>query len=313
MSEAKPSRQRARRAVFHADSGKRVLRRPGAAPPIGKRAAKAMSRDRLSAALAASPASLVAVDHPAFLQPADLETPLWRYMDWSKFEWLAVSGRLYMSPLKGFKDQLEGTSPAAHGMWWTEQASAAADDKRSIVASNREKMAQFVRDFREGYYVSCWRMDADERASCWKEYASGPDSVVIRTTYSALRRCVPAFVYMGVVRYIDYSRDHLPDGGISNLFHYVMHKDVEYRREQEVRTVAQAPAVPELGLDDFNASLFVSERDPTFQIFAPPIALKDLIHEVIVHPGASAAFMLRVARLCEEHGLPMPQASRVAL
>lgn len=252
-------------------------------------------------------------DHPAFPQPADRNAVLWRYLDWSKFESLCSSGRLYMGPLQGFKDELEGTSPSGQEAWWTAAQRAATEDQRSIVEDNKAKMARFANAFRDGYYVSCWRLDDEERACCWKEYTRGPESVVIRTTYSALRRCVPAFVYMGEVRYLDYARDHLPDGGISNLFHYVMHKDQSFRKEQEVRTVAMAPAVRELGLDDFNASVFASERDPTFKIYAPPVALADLVQAVILHPNASSAFALIVAEHCEQKCLPMPLLSRVIL
>jgi len=44
----------------------------------------------------------------------------------------------------------------------------------------------------------------------WSEYSSSKDAVAIRTSYRLLRASLPAFVEIGLVRYIDYRTADLP-------------------------------------------------------------------------------------------------------
>jgi hypothetical protein len=51
--------------------------------------------------------------HPAFAQPDDPSAVIWRYVDASKFGWLANCGRLFMPSADRLGDALEGSSPRA--------------------------------------------------------------------------------------------------------------------------------------------------------------------------------------------------------
>ena len=189
------------------------------------------------------------VQHPAFPQPANRSVALWRYMDSEKFRWLLEHGRLFMPGAEQLGDPLEGTTPRGELEWW-QRAAADADtaEKRQIIKKNRNKLSRFAQAFRNHYYVSCWHRNPHENYAMWDCYTRTPQSVAIRTTYEALADCLPPFVQMGEVRYINYARDRLPS---MNMFEYIMHKDIGYSFEQEVRFVAFPPVIDGLGRADF--------------------------------------------------------------
>ena len=137
----------------------------------------------------------------------------------------------------------------------------------------------------------------------WECYTRTSEAVAVRTTYSALKECLPEYVDIGVVRYIDYANQSLPS---MNMFEYIMHKDSYFEFEREVRAVAAPPAVPELGLTNFCDNLFESEMDASIRVYAPTIDLTKLVHGVVLHPAAVSDFRIRVAQLCSSNGLPTP-------
>ena len=246
--------------------------------------------------------------HPAFPQPDDPATVLWRYMNYNKFEWLVTSRRLLMPSADRLGDPWEGTTPKGELRWWRREAAAADSVEQSrVIDRNREFLSRMARGFRNHYYVSCWHMNQHENHALWKSYTSQPEAVAIQTTYLALRKCLPTYVEMGMVRYIDYASDRLPT---FNMFEYVMHKDIYYRFETEVRAVALPPAVDRLGRTHFLENHFESESSPGFVVYAPPIDVVSLVHEVVLHPDATSEFAERVADMCVQNGLPHPGSSR---
>ena len=86
-------------------------------------------------------------------------------------------------------------------------------------------------------------MNKHENYSMWRCYTDRSESVAIKTRYSVLRAMLAPQIFMGVIRYIDYSTDSLPWG---NMFEYIMHKDTYFRYEEEMRVVATPPANEEL-------------------------------------------------------------------
>ena len=112
---------------------------------------------------------------------------------------------------------------------------------------------------------------------------------------------------MGVIRYIDYSTEPLPWG---NMFEYVMHKDVAYRYEAEVRAIVTPPPTEELGLKKFMVDHCSLTADPNFRLYAPQIDVITLIDGIILHPKASKTYSAKVRKLCAAKGLPAPTPSR---
>lgn len=246
--------------------------------------------------------------HPSFPQPENSSQVIWRYMDASKFEWLLDNQRLFMPTADKLGDPLEGSTPPGQLDWWDREAKKAdTDEARGVIAHNREFFAYFARLFRNKYYVSCWHMNAHENYSMWRCYTNSSEAVAIRTTYAALREALPSEVYMGVIRYIDYSTDRLPWG---NMFEYIMHKDTYYGYEAEVRVVAVPPAAKEYGLDEFLRDHFCKTADPNFLLYAPPVNPAELLQGIVLHPEASDEFASKIRKLCAERNLPRPTLSR---
>lgn len=244
--------------------------------------------------------------HPAFPQPDDLNSVIWRYMDVDKFESL-VSGRcLYMARADLLGDDHEGTTPSAELAHWRMLAEQAKDEhQRRTIEHNSAELSEYAEVFRKSYYVSCWYMAYDENVAMWDRYVKTPDSVAIKTSYSILRgQLQRMIVELGVVRYIDYESQPLPS---LNLLQRITHKRHFFADEREVRAVVCAMAPDEIRRVYIDPFLTTDGRG-----FTPPVNTKRLIEGIVLHPKASPAFRTRVSALCVLNGLPEPELSHLA-
>ena len=149
--------------------------------------------------------------HPAFIQPHDESTALWRYLDFHKFQWLVENKRLFMPHASNLGDEFEGTQPQGDVSWWNELAATAKSvDELNNINRNSKLLPQFAAAFRTRYYVSCWHMNEQENELMWSKYTTQPESVAIKTTFKELRSALQLFVQIGMVRYINYTTDRLP-------------------------------------------------------------------------------------------------------
>jgi len=248
------------------------------------------------------------VNHPAFPQPDDDSIILWRYMDASKFKWLVENALLFMPSANHLGDPLEGTAPEGHIEWWQREAEhATTEECRRIIDNNRAFLSHMSQMLRNNYYVSCWHINKSENHAMWRCYTTQTEAVAVRTTYATLRECIPNYVEMGIVRYIDYSKERLPT---MNMMEYIMHKDEYYSFESEVRAVVLHPPKGAFGNEEFEQNHFESESKPGFLVFAPQVHLTQLINGVVLHPDAPSEFEIQVKQICENAGLPKPQRSR---
>lgn len=247
--------------------------------------------------------------HPSFPQPDDPSIVIWRYMDIDRFEWLVNYQRLFMPRVDKLGDPWEGTTPPGDIAWWRDQAqNANSEEQRRIIEYNRGFISHFAREFRERYFVSCWHVNQHENHAMWRCYTKKPEAVAIRTTYRALRDCLPMYVFMGMVRYIEYATERLPATG--NMFECIMHKDTYYKYEEEVRAVAFQPFGEGPDAKHFNENFFEKEDSPGIFVFAPSVDIIKLIQGVVLHPDAQPKFQETVTELCMKNGLPKPEESR---
>lgn len=96
-------------------------------------------------------------DDHCFPQPAahDWDTPMWRYMDWWKFESLLSKG-LYFSRLDHLKDEWEGALPAG-----------TLANLDMILAACPE-LTPFQREVRGGWKLDYESLKKDTFVSCWQ-------------------------------------------------------------------------------------------------------------------------------------------------
>jgi hypothetical protein len=151
-------------------------------------------------------------------------------------------------------------------------------------------------------------MNQHENDAMWKAYTSGPRSVAIRTTFATLRACLPHYVDIGMVRYLDYVTGRLPT---LNMFQYITHKRVQLSFEQEIRAIAFGLLADELGGTELRTHIFSKEGDPDFRVYAPPIDLARLIQAIDLNPQAAPDFVADITTLCADHSLPSPVQSEM--
>ncbi|MBN2373593.1 hypothetical protein JXL19_07395 [bacterium] len=231
-------------------------------------------------------------------------------MDYEKFEWLVENSRLFMPHVDKLGDPFEGTTPNGELAWWNRKAeNAESFEQRQIIEHNRRILSDMAKQFRNYYYISCWSMNKYENYAMWKCYAKSNNAVAVRSNYAVLRSLLPIYVEMGMVRYIDYATERLPS---MNLFEYIMHKDIYYSHENEIRAVAASIIAKDQLAKHFNENHFELEKSPGFYVYAPLIDLKQLIKGVVLHPEIEADIKTRVIDLCLAKGLNRPELSRRA-
>jgi len=175
--------------------------------------------------------------HPAFTDPKE-ETLLWRYMDFTKFYLLLRTGTLYFPAgdvLARF-DPFEGSFPEAERQRFI--------DAGLYMGMSPHEIHQL---FRRTHFISCWHYNKTESIAMWKLYASSGYGIAIQTTVPDLKtafRCGREYVYMGAVRYIDYTKDgffqdedgEFPHGNEMVPF---IHKRSMFSHEREYRAIVK--------------------------------------------------------------------------
>jgi hypothetical protein len=229
-------------------------------------------------------------------------------MDDEKFQWLLDSKRLLMPSADRLGDPLEGTTPQGVDNWWRKQAEIEPDEeKRRIINNNRVLFTQITDKNRKDCYVSCWHTNQDENREMWNRYTKTKQSVAIRTTYTALRNCLPEYAFLGMVQYINY-RSSDAENFVSerplNVLNYITHKDSFFTDENEVRAVVWL-----LNMDVCKDHYFEKESSPGFFVFAPPVDLNKLVLSTVFHPSAPVEYKTKVKEQCVKLGLPVPEPS----
>jgi hypothetical protein len=212
-------------------------------------------------------------------------------------------------------DPREGTMPNAQSEFWKELIEKAETlELREQHQNNFNRLRGFVDEFRERWFVSCWHQSPNENFAFWRIYGreetacpscecvtvTSGESVAITTTFDKLESLLPAHIDVGAVRYLNYQTEGLD---FRNMFDYVMHKRHFYQYECEVRAVASTAwtAGPEA-----LKHIVANEIEGSY---APPVDVKAMVGEVVIHPEAKQTFREEVADICEKHGLPEPRLS----
>jgi hypothetical protein len=124
-----------------------------------------------------------------------------RYLDLSKFIELLRAQSLYLCRADRFPDRFEGVlTPGIRQA--IDSAFAAGDAKYDADA--------FSRRVREGIYVNCWSLGAQDNMALWQLYGGASASVAITTTVRQLIQTTMArseIVEIAKVKYIDHFKN----------------------------------------------------------------------------------------------------------
>ncbi|WP_375460096.1 hypothetical protein [uncultured Enterovirga sp.] len=136
---------------------------------------------------------------------------------------------------------------------------------------------------KKDYYVNCWHLNDQESAVMWKIYAPLEEAVCITTSYSDLVTCLPDWIDIGRVKYVDYRRDI-----IDPTFQYdlIMSKRLSFRHEREIRAVVWSKT------DKLKANNKEFNSDPEGLIV--PIDPSCIIKTVYLSPNSPPDFKVAV-------------------
>jgi hypothetical protein len=225
-------------------------------------------------------------ENDEFPPPPDLDAPIWRYMDFTKFLSMLENQELFFSRVDCLGDPFEGSIPVANLI---ERTRIRGEEFPSIPHAIDEAMADWLRP---RTFVNCWHLNKYESAAMWKLYSSTDYSIAVRSTFRKLRDCLDQECFVGMITYKDYFVQVVPGG---NTFRPFMHKQVSYSHEQEVRALVQR--APMRGMTyDFEAPAIEAG-------IIKSVDLEKLILSIYVGPFCPAWYGKLVRRVVERYGL----------
>lgn len=163
-------------------------------------------------------------------------------MDFTKFVSLLVTKKLFFCRSDHFEDPFEGSYSKANIAL---RPQIYKDMPKEQLDTMLTTMSNFSRWVRGWTYINCWHANEHESAAMWKLYAQTNEAVAIETDYQQLATVLPENVYLGLVNYINYETDWLPEG---NGFYPFTHKRTSFEHEMEVRAVVQDLPTTETGI-----------------------------------------------------------------
>ena len=229
------------------------------------------------------------IQHPCFPQPPTQTIKLWRYMDFTKFVSLLDSSSLFFCRADLVRDPFEGSYSQANTLLRPHIYKNITQDQLFHML---EQQTHFSKWIREWTYISCWHANEFESAAMWDIYARTDEAVAIETTYGKLAGALPGNAYLGMVRYIDYRTQWLPEG---NTFYPFIHKRISFEHEREVRAVIQE-------LPTEQNQIAVGKTNDKFG-HSVPIVLDSVIDTVHVSPTSPSWLMELVSNVLAKYGL----------
>ncbi|MFN7936600.1 MAG: hypothetical protein U0R19_24980 [Bryobacteraceae bacterium] len=211
--------------------------------------------------------------HPLF-PPLPEEPLLWRYLDFAKFIALLETSSLFFCRADKLEDSWEGSiadlNSKARERMYSELPPTLRDSTSEMFSSMGLRLRKLT-------FICCWHASLHESAAMWAHYSRGQNGIAIRTSYRRLSESLkraPQSIYVGRVRYMDYSTDPVPTGF---TFGPYLCKRSGFEHEQEVRAIIQqltslkAPVLETgdgisitIPLDVLVEAIFVAPTTPTW-------------------------------------------------
>jgi hypothetical protein len=259
---------------------------------------------------------LAYTDHPVFVLPGNESLSAWRYMDLWKFISLLENKALYF--IRGIYlrelDSYEGTLPKPNQSFTPEELfekmfGRPLDIKMFSRNFTPERFLESYMTYREGIQVSalvnCWSLNQYESMGMWNGFASGEQSIAIRSSVSKLKKCFGKYidynVYVGQVSYIDYELEEI---GPSNYMKPLMHKTKYYESEKEVRCIINDDDDISFIPEDEPSTFFYEQEGVVYSRgFNVDVDLDILIEQIYISPKAPKGFQSAVRYILDNYGM----------
>lgn len=232
----------------------------------------------------------------------ELNTKLWRYMDFTKYVSMLSSSSLFFARADTFDDFYEGAKGVAknkdkwdsfyleffrHALTNPPEGIDLNHDESYIESESKRLLKELEeggKNIRKRVFINCWHANDYESEAMWRLYAQlFNNAVAIQTTYESLYENIGKkyLIEIGKVKYIDYSKSF---AGVNDSF---WKKRKSFAHEQEVRAIIHDFETQDLGK-------LVS------------CDLNNLIDNVYVSPTAPKWFHKLVEEINLKYGITVP-------
>jgi hypothetical protein len=244
----------------------------------------------------------MAEHHDIFTAPENRDSQLWRYMDFSKYVSLLHHNALHFARADLLGDPYEGSVSKENIRQRLIQFKDISEEAR--LKGRPDPVTQIsgiLSHVRKWTYVSCWHLNDIESAAMWKLYSYSSEAIAVQTTFQRLYDALPSGYYLGLVKYIDYNSEWMPEG---NVMYPILHKRKSFAHEREVRAVRQIfpPSTPKNG-DEPETNL---NQPNSQESLTTPIDLKALLESVRIAPTAPKWFCNLVKSITTKYGFSFP-------
>ena len=173
--------------------------------------------------------------HPHFESAPD-DTPIWRYMDFTKLVSLLNDRALFSSRADLLGDRFEGSYTRPTSEQWADES--VLEFEVNGIHYHRQSMAETRKGLTSRIFANRWHMNEYESTAMWSVYCPHGAGIAVRSTFARLRDSLTACkrypIFIGKVKYIDYERASME--GINTLTPF-LHKRMSYAHERELRAV----------------------------------------------------------------------------
>lgn len=206
-----------------------------------------------------------------YYSPENEHQKIWRYLDFTKFVSMLDTRSVYFPCASMFIDKFEGSYSQKNMEY------------RALLQKTHSREAIDMRQLRQEVGISCWHANDHESAAMWELYAKTNEAVCIQSTYDKLSIVLEDIAELGLVQYIDYQEDFIPEHDPYLAFLY---KRKSFEHENEVRALIKSLPHKNVG-----AGLGVS------------VDIELLIENIYISPSAPKWFHELVANTVKRFGL----------
>lgn len=231
--------------------------------------------------------------HYVFIQPANEEVKVWRYMDFTKLVSLIDTRRLYFTRADRFEDPFEGSWPKINVEARKYAPENLPAEEQQKYLDTMKGMSNIIKNWRRYTALNCWHENEHESAAMWKIYLKSDEGIAIQSTYSKLKKSITddEIVHIGRVKYIDYEKEYID---ANNSLAAFVHKRRSFEHEREIRAlVTKWPIVD--GTLDFSIDTIIDG-------LPIKVDMETLIENIYVAPTAPKWFADLVDGVVKRYG-----------
>jgi len=203
-------------------------------------------------------------------------------------------------------DPFEGSLPSTEGQDYLDQYNWLIREYKTInPIPNSETPYTMPYYLRKNSYVCSFHVSSFESAALWSLYTKAKQGVAIQSTYKRLCECFNDYhendVYIGQVKYIDYTTDKIPLS--PNIMTPLVCKRKSFEYEKELRALIFFPQQfrqpPEPGTN-ISVKEIVEKQPPGFHV---PVNLDILIENIYIAPTTQSWVNELMSSLIKNFGI----------